>query len=99
VIGTLKALAFGTGPVAAVAMGVATASVGGIMRDVVAMRPSILLNREFYITAAIVGAGVMVILLQLDVDKWAAGAIGALVAFCTRARTILFGWKQPGKRG
>ena len=99
VIGTLKALAFGAGPIAAVAMGVATASVGGIMRDVVAMRPSILLNREFYITAAIAGSGVTVLLLQFDVDKRAAGAVGSLVAFCTRAGTILFGWKQPEKRG
>src|SRR5271166_3382855 len=46
VLGTVKAANFGATPVAAAAMGVVTASVGGIMRDVVVMRPSVLLDRE-----------------------------------------------------
>ncbi len=52
VLGTAKALAFGVAPVAAVLMGVITGCVGGIIRDVLAGRPSILMRPELYVTAA-----------------------------------------------
>lgn len=98
VVGTFKALAFHAGPVTAAAMGVVTCAVGGILRDVVAMRPSALLNRELYITAGVVGAGLTVFLLDLGVDNWVAGAIAALAAFVTRAGAIVFGWHASAKR-
>jgi uncharacterized membrane protein YeiH len=99
VIGTIKALAFGAHPVAAAAMGVVTGSVGGIMRDVIAGRPSVLMQREFYVTSAVAGAGLTAILIKFGMTEWAAGGIAAVVAFITRAGAILFGWKQPIRRG
>ncbi|MFY7837680.1 MAG: trimeric intracellular cation channel family protein [Novosphingobium sp.] len=51
VLGTAKALAFGVPPVPAVLMGVITGCVGGIIRDVLAGRPSILMRPELYVTA------------------------------------------------
>ena len=39
-----------------------TGVVGGVLRDIVAGQPSILLQREIYVTAAIVGAIVTVLL-------------------------------------
>lgn len=98
VVGALKALSFGVPAVAAAAMGVITASVGGILRDVVAMRPNILLNREFYVTAAIVGASLFVLLIKQGFSESAAGAIASLAAFATRAGSILYGWKQREKK-
>lgn len=98
VTGTLKALSFGAQPVAAAAMGVVTCSVGGIIRDIMAMRPSLLTSREFYITAAIVGAGLTVVLIEVGLTQQTAGAIAACAALATRAGAILFGWKQPRKR-
>ncbi|MBC2663932.1 trimeric intracellular cation channel family protein [Novosphingobium flavum] len=56
VIGTGKALAYAVPPVPAVLMGVITACVGGIIRDVLAGRPSILMRRELYVTAAALAA-------------------------------------------
>src|SRR5205085_11373782 len=50
--GTAKALAFGVAPVPAFAMGVLTGCVGGIVRDVLAGEPSILMRPELYVTAA-----------------------------------------------
>jgi uncharacterized membrane protein YeiH len=99
VIGTIKALAFGAHPAAAAAMGVVTASVGGIMRDVLGGRPSVLMQREFYVTSAVAGAGLTTILIQAGMTQWVAGCIAAVVAFITRAGAILFGWKQPVRRG
>ena len=97
VVGTFKALAFHAGPVTAAAMGVVTCAVGGILRDVVAMRPSALLNRELYITAGVVGAGLAVFLLDLGVSNWVAGTVAALAAFMTRAGAIVFGWRASAK--
>jgi uncharacterized membrane protein YeiH len=50
--GAAKALTFGVAPVPAFAMGVMTACVGGIIRDVLAGEPSILMRPELYVTAA-----------------------------------------------
>jgi uncharacterized membrane protein YeiH len=56
VIGTAKALAYGVPPVPAMLMGVITGCVGGIIRDVLAGRPSILMRPELYVTAAALAA-------------------------------------------
>ncbi|HAN89816.1 MAG TPA: hypothetical protein DCQ48_10835, partial [Erythrobacter sp.] len=50
--GAAKALEYGIPPVTAALMGVITGCVGGIIRDVVAGRPSILMRPELYVTAA-----------------------------------------------
>lgn len=57
VIGTGKALAYAVPPVPAILMGVISGCVGGIIRDVLAGRPSILMRPELYVTAAALSAG------------------------------------------
>ena len=52
-VGAAKALSLGVDPVICVVMGALTATFGGIIRDVLAGVPSILLSRELYITPAI----------------------------------------------
>ena len=52
VYGAAKALGYGVPPVPAALMGVMTACVGGIIRDVLAGEPSILMRPELYVTAA-----------------------------------------------
>ena len=52
VFGAAKALAFGIPPVPAALMGVVTACIGGVIRDVLAGEPSILMRPELYVTAA-----------------------------------------------
>ncbi|MDE8651389.1 trimeric intracellular cation channel family protein [Novosphingobium album (ex Liu et al. 2023)] len=56
VLGTIKALHVGLPPIPAVLMGVITGCVGGIIRDVLAGRPSILMRPELYVTAAALAA-------------------------------------------
>ncbi len=56
VLGTAKALQYGVPPVPAAVMGVVTGTVGGIIRDVIAGRPSILMRPELYVTAAALSA-------------------------------------------
>lgn len=61
VLGTAKALEYGVPPVPAALMGVITGCVGGIIRDVIAGRPSILMRPELYVTAAALSASVTVL--------------------------------------
>ncbi|ALE16808.1 YghA protein [Altererythrobacter epoxidivorans] len=60
VLGSAKAMSYGIPPVPAALMGIITGCVGGIIRDVVAGRPSIIMRPELYVTAAAVSATITV---------------------------------------
>jgi uncharacterized membrane protein YeiH len=98
VFGAAKALSLGVPPLPAVMMGVMTACVGGIIRDVLAGVPSILLRPEIYVTAAALAAGLFVGLVIMGVTVPVASAIGAAAGFGLRALAIARGWKIPGYR-
>lgn len=98
VFGSWKALAFGVPPLGAAAMGVITACMGGIIRDVLAGEPSILLRPELYVTAAALSAGLFVLLTILGAPLLAAAALAALAGFLLRALAILRGLALPGYR-
>ena len=92
---TAKALGYGVAPVPAFAMGVLTACFGGIVRDVLAGEPSILMRPELYVTAAAVAAGLFVGLVLVGAPVIAAAAAGALAGFALRGLAIARGWKLP----
>jgi uncharacterized membrane protein YeiH len=98
VFGAAKALAYGVPPVVAVLMGVITACVGGIIRDVLAGEPSILLRPELYVTAAALAAGLFVLLTMLGIGAVIAAPVAALTGFALRAAAIRGGLKLPGYR-
>src|SRR5678815_3147404 len=56
VVGALKAGSLGAPPLSCIVMGVLTATFGGVIRDVLAHEPSVLLRRELYVTPALMGA-------------------------------------------
>jgi uncharacterized membrane protein YeiH len=78
---------------------VMTATVGGILRDVVAAEPSVLLQREVYVTAALSGAAVFVFMTLFGAPGWLAGCSGFITAFLLRAGAMLYGWTVPAYRG
>ncbi|MGN6589649.1 MAG: trimeric intracellular cation channel family protein [Sphingomicrobium sp.] len=96
--GAAKGLGFGVAPVPAIGMGVLTACFGGIVRDVLAGQPSILLRQEFYVTAAAVSAALMVVLYAAGLSALAAAAIATFVGFALRAAAIINGWSLPAFR-
>lgn len=98
-VGALKAISLGAPPLSAVIMGVLTATFGGVIRDVLAHQPSVLLRRELYVTPALLGAAVFVGLHQVDIPLVVAGGLGFMAAFAVRAGAILFGWQMPGFPG
>jgi uncharacterized membrane protein YeiH len=95
VFGAAKALAYGVPPVVAVLMGVITACVGGIIRDVLAGEPSILLRPELYVTAAALAAALFVLLAWLGVTPVLAAPVAAVTGFALRAAAIRRGLKLP----
>ena len=95
--GSAKALAFGVAPVPAFAMGVLTACAGGIIRDVLAGEPSILMRPELYVTAAALASGLFVGLTLLGVGPLAAIA-AATAGFALRGLAIARGWSLPAYR-
>ena len=99
VVGALKAASLGVPPLSAVVMGVLTSAFGGVIRDVLAHHPSILLRRELYVTPALLGAAVFIGLDALAVPAVVAGLMGFVSAFALRAGAILFGWQMPGFPG
>ena len=98
VIGAAKAESLGVPPLPAIGMGVLTASFGGIIRDVLAGVPSILMRREIYVSAAALGATTYIVLVTLGVDRMIAGAIGAVAGFVLRALAIARGVALPAYR-
>jgi uncharacterized membrane protein YeiH len=98
VAGAEKALAAGVGPAIAVVMGIITAAVGGIVRDVLGQEPSILLKKEIYITAALLGAVAYVAAIGAGAPNTVAQVIGIGLAFGLRALAIRRGWSLPTYR-
>ncbi|MEA3039789.1 MAG: hypothetical protein QOE79_2302 [Sphingomonadales bacterium] len=96
--GAAKGLAYGVAPLPAVGMGVLTACLGGIVRDVLAGEPSILLSPELYVTAAAFASGLMVALLLLGLAPLAAGLVSAAAGFALRGAAIRFGWSLRAYR-
>lgn len=98
-IGSAKALAYGVPPIPAVLMGIITGCVGGIIRDVVAGRPSIIMSPELYVTPAALSAVLTVAgmaaaqILGIS-NQWAWG-LGFVCGFALRSAAIRWEWGLP----
>ena len=95
VAGTVKTLDVGAPALVAVVMGVVTGCVGGIIRDTLGHVPSVLLRREIYVTASVLGACTYVGLNGVGAGRAAAMITGFFVTFIVRSLAIVFGWSLP----
>jgi len=98
VLGAAKALALGHTAIIATVMGVMTAVVGGIIRDVVCNEVPLILRQDIYATAAFAGAISYVALVSLGADNSAAIWIGAAVCFAVRGAALIWNLSLP-RRG
>ncbi|SIN77709.1 trimeric intracellular cation channel family protein [Agromyces cerinus] len=98
-IGTTKALAFGAPVVPAVFVGVLSAVGGSILRDVALNLPIALMHvGSLYAIAATVGAGLLVVLVELGVNVVIAGSACVVVTTLIRLGSVRFGWSLPEQR-
>lgn len=95
VAGSAKAYTLTGSPTIAIAMGVVTAVMGGIVRDVVCNEIPLVLKQDIYATAAFAGAVVYVTLRALVTDDvWIIWA-GAFTCFLVRGSALIWGWSLP----
>jgi uncharacterized membrane protein YeiH len=69
ILGVEKALSLGVRPEIAVIMGMFTAIMGGVMRDVLTNETPILFRKEIYATACLAGAILYVVLFHQELDR------------------------------
>lgn len=104
VMGAAKGLAITDSPVVSVITGMLTATLGGILRDLLAGEPSVLLRPEIYVTAALVGAAIFTAGDVAGLPQIVSGLAGFAAAFVVRGGALRFGWafpaykSRPGRR-
>jgi uncharacterized membrane protein YeiH len=99
VLGTIKALAWGVPIIPAILMGVVTGCVGGIIRDVLAHQPSILMRPELYVTAAALAAVLAAAGMALGLAPWLTWAVAVAGGFALRGAAIHWSLGLPAHKG
>lgn len=98
VYGAAKAQAYGIPWVPAAVMGVVSACMGGIFRDMLANVPTIVIRPELYVTAAALSAGSYVLLAACGVPQLVATTIAFAAGFALRGAAIRRGLNLPAYR-
>lgn len=98
VMGAAKGLAITGSPTIAIVTGTMTATFGGILRDLIANEPSILLRPEIYVTAALAGASAFTAAQLLGLPPAASSAAGIFIAFALRGGALRYDWTLPRYR-
>ena len=79
----------------AVILGVLTGIGGGLLRDVLAGRPTLLMSREIYATPILIGCTAFVVLREWTPGFPYAAAVGATLIFVIRALAISLHLEMP----
>ena len=98
-LGAAKGLAATGSPVVAIVTGMLTSAFGGILRDIVAGEPSVLLRPEVYVSAALAGAAVFTAADALGLSQLACFAAAMLTTFVIRGGALRYGWTFPVYKG
>ncbi|WP_201616865.1 MULTISPECIES: trimeric intracellular cation channel family protein [Psychrobacter] len=98
VIGFKIALTQGMSPVIAIMMGVWTAIIGGMLRDIICNEIPLVLQREIYISASIAGSVTYLLLDSLGMDAGLNEFVMLGVIFAVRMLALRFDWHLPSIR-
>ncbi|WP_298972574.1 trimeric intracellular cation channel family protein [uncultured Psychrobacter sp.] len=98
VIGFKVALHQDMSPLIAIMMGVWTAIIGGLLRDIICNEIPLLLQREIYITASIAGSVTYLLLDYLGLNPGLNEFIMLGVIFTVRMLAVKFDWHLPSIR-
>lgn len=69
ILGVEKALSLGVRPEIAAIMGMFSAIMGGVIRDVLTNETPVLFRKEIYATACLIGAILYLVLYRFDIDR------------------------------
>lgn len=99
VTGAQKAMIYGHNAEVAVLLGVVAAVGGGLLRDVLLNRVPIILRREIYASAALVGALIEVVGDRLGWDSSWRTWLALLACFTLRYLSLHYRWNLPRPSG
>ena len=98
VIGFKVALTQDMSPLIAIMMGVWTAIIGGMLRDIICNEIPLVLQREIYITASIAGSVTYLCLQYVGVSAGTNEFIMLFVIFSVRMLALRYDWHLPSIR-
>ncbi len=96
IVGTEKALSLGVRPEIAAIMGVFTAVMGGVIRDVMTNEMPIVYRKEVYATACFAGAVCYLVLDHFGAGRNFAFLAAASVIIVIRVLAVRYRWVVPG---
>jgi uncharacterized membrane protein YeiH len=95
VLGAQTALAAGVPLIIAALLGVVSATFGGLIRDIICRETPLILLKEIYVTAALVGASLYVCLIELEVAAGVAMLVGCSATFVVRGLALVYSLSLP----
>ena len=95
VLGAQTALANDAPLIIAALLGVVSATFGGLIRDILCNETPLILLREIYVTAALVGASLYVCLIELAVTPGIALIAGSVATFAVRGLAMIYHLSLP----
>lgn len=98
VTGARKAIVFGHNYEVAVLLGIVTAVGGGVIRDILLTRIPVILQKEIYASAAMIGAMIVVAGDYWHFSKETVSVTAILVCFALRFLSLHFHWNLPSFR-
>ena len=98
VLGVEKALSLGVRPEIAAIMGMFSAIMGGVIRDVLTNETPVLFRKEIYATACLSGAILYLILFQSGVDRNVNMVLSILTIFSIRLLAVRYKLALPNFR-
>lgn len=96
VTGAQKSLAYGHNAEVAVLLGITTAVGGGVLRDILLNRIPVILEKEIYASAALIGALIVVVGNYFNYlsDDWVS-IIALIICFALRLLALRYHWNLP----
>lgn len=98
VLGVEKALSVGVEPEIAAIMGMFSAIMGGVIRDVLTNETPVLFRKEIYATACLAGAILYLILFRLGVDRNINMVLAIVLVFVIRMLAVKYKLALPNFR-
>jgi uncharacterized membrane protein YeiH len=98
ILGVEKALSLGVRPEIAAIMGMFTAIMGGVIRDVLTNETPVLFRKEIYATACLAGAILYLSLYKAGIDRNSNLIISIVVIFAIRVLAVKYKLALPNFR-
>ncbi|MCF8450152.1 MAG: trimeric intracellular cation channel family protein [Taibaiella sp.] len=95
ILGTEKALLFHVNPIIAAIMGMFTAIMGGVMRDVLTNEIPVVFRKEIYATACLAGAAFYMMLNALHINREICLIFSVLVIIAIRIVAVKYNLSLP----